>query len=118
MPGSAARIEPVFGQPCVWALTSQGYAAIAAELCDRGLPAQPIITAATARLLTGTSYEAARLALLALEGAGVVRQISGGTYDRTYAADELFELIRTFELRLSGRATTHIKQTGEEEGDH
>jgi Fic family protein len=67
------------------------------------LPAQPIITAATARLVTGTSYEAARTALLDLETAGVVRQISGGTYDRTYAADDLFAEIRSFEAKLSGR---------------
>lgn len=69
----------------------------------RLLPAQPILTAATARLGIGTSYEAARVALLALEKAGVVRQISGGTYDRTYAADRLFDLIRRYEERtLSG----------------
>jgi Fic family protein len=74
----------------------------------RSLPAQPIITAATARLVTGTSYEAARVALNALQVAGVVRQISGGTYDRTYAADDLFDVVRGFELRLSGRATTEI----------
>jgi hypothetical protein len=48
------------------------------------------------------------VALNALQVAGVVRQISGGTYDRTYAADDLFELVRAFELRLSGRATTEI----------
>jgi hypothetical protein len=66
-------------------------------------PAQPILTAATARLGIGTSYEAARVALLGLEKAGVVRQISGGTYDRTYAADRLFDLIREYEDRtLSG----------------
>jgi Fic family protein len=69
----------------------------------RLLPAQPILTAATARLGIGTSYEAARIALLALEKAGVVHQISGGTYDRTYAADRLFDLIRRYEERtLSG----------------
>jgi Fic family protein len=72
----------------------------------RALPGQPILTAATARLLTGTSYEAARTALNALSVAGVVRQISGGTYDRTYAADDLFNIVRAFELRLSGRKMT------------
>jgi hypothetical protein len=69
----------------------------------RLLPAQPILTAATARLGIGTSYEAARVALLALEKAGVVRQISGGTYDRTYAADRLFDLIRQYEERTLSR---------------
>ena len=69
------------------------------------LPAQPIVTAATARLASGTSYEAARGALQSLESAGVVRQISGGVYDRTYAADELFAAVRALEERLAGRAS-------------
>ncbi len=70
----------------------------------RLLPAQPILTAATARIALGTSYQAARVALLALEQAGILRQISDGTYDRTYAADELFTLIRRYEERVAGRA--------------
>lgn len=70
----------------------------------RLLPAQPILTAATARLGIGSSYEAARVGLLALERCGVVRQISGGTYDRTYAADDVFDLIRQYEANISGRS--------------
>ena len=36
-----------------------------------------------------------------LAEAGVVRQISEGDYDRQFAADELFDLIESFEARLS-----------------
>lgn len=36
-------------------------------------------------------------ALKALAEAGVVRQLSAGTYDRQYAATELFELLAAYE---------------------
>ena len=76
----------------------------AAERIIKLLPAQPILTAMTTRAALGTSHEAARLALIALEEAGVVRKISSGNWDRTYAAVGLFELIATYEDRVRGRA--------------
>ena len=36
--------------------------------------------------------------------AGVLRQVSAGTYDRQYAADELFELIEDCEATVAGRS--------------
>jgi hypothetical protein len=36
-----------------------------------------------------------------LASAGVVRQIGKGTYDRQYAADEIFELIEAYEQRAA-----------------
>jgi hypothetical protein len=42
--------------------------------------------------------------LKSLAEAGVVRQLSAGTYDREYAATELFELLAAYEVRVAGRA--------------
>jgi Fic family protein len=68
------------------------------------LPAQPILTAMTARAALRTSHEAARLALLSLEASRVLRKISSGNWDRTYAATDLFDLIKAYEDRVRGRA--------------
>jgi Fic family protein len=68
------------------------------------LPAQPILTAMTTRAALGTSHETARLALLGLEEAGVLRKISSGNWDRTYAAAGLFDLIKTYEDRVRGQS--------------
>lgn len=76
----------------------------AAERIISLLPAQPILTAMTARAALVVSHEAARKGLLALETAGVVRKISSGNWDRTYAAVGLFELIKTYEDRVRGAA--------------
>lgn len=66
------------------------------------LPAQPIASAATIRAAIGASHRRASEGLKMLAEVGVVRQISEGDYDRQFAADELFELIESFERRLSG----------------
>jgi hypothetical protein len=42
-----------------------------------------------------------------LAESGVLRQIGGGTYDRTYAADELFTLVEAYE-----RLATHPDDDG------
>jgi Fic family protein len=76
----------------------------AAERIIRLLPAQPILTAMTGRAALGISHEAARRGLLALEAAGVVRKISSGNWDRTYAAVGLFELIKEYEDGVRGRS--------------
>jgi Fic family protein len=68
------------------------------------LPAQPIVSAPTVRAAIGTSQQQALVALKALADANVLRQISEGTYDRQFAAVDLFDLVTTYEERIAGRA--------------
>lgn len=65
------------------------------------LPALPIMSAPTARAAIGVSQQQTLAALKDLEGSGVVRQISTGSYDRQYAAIELFDLLSAYEERLA-----------------
>jgi Fic family protein len=65
------------------------------------LPAQPITSASTIRAAIGARHQRALEGLKVLAAAGVVRQISKGGYDKQYAADELFDLIEEFEVRVS-----------------
>jgi hypothetical protein len=67
------------------------------------LPAQPIASAATIRGAIGARHQRALEGLKSLADAGVLRQISAGTYDRQYAADELFELIEDYEAEVADR---------------
>lgn len=67
------------------------------------LPAQPIASAATIRGAIGARHQRALEGLKVLADAGVLRQISAGTYDRQYAADELFELIEDYEAEVADR---------------
>ena len=67
------------------------------------LPAQPIVSAPTIRAAIGTSQQQALQGLKALEAAGVLRQISEGSYDRQFAAPELFDLVTEYEERIAGR---------------
>jgi Fic family protein len=67
------------------------------------LPAQPIVSAPTIRAAIGTSQQRALAGLKWLADAGVVRQISEGTYDRQFAATELFDLVTAFEARIAGQ---------------
>ncbi len=50
--------------------------------------------------------------LKVLADAGVLRQISAGTYDRQYAADELFELIEGYEADVADRTRRPNGPTG------
>lgn len=68
------------------------------------LPAQPIVSAPTIRAAIGTSQQQALAALKSLAEAGVVRQISEGSYNRQFAASELFDLVSDYEERLAGHA--------------
>lgn len=68
------------------------------------LPAQPIVSAPTVHAAIGTSQQQALVALKALADAGVLRQISEGTYDRQFAALDLFDLVTAYEERIAGRA--------------
>ncbi len=67
------------------------------------LPAQPIASAATIRGAIGARHQRALEGLKVLADEGVLRQISAGTYDRQYAADELFELIEEYEAEVADR---------------
>ena len=73
----------------------------AAARIIKALPAQPITSASTIRAAIGARHQRALEGLKVLAGAGVVRQISKGGYDKQYAADELFDLIEGFEVRVS-----------------
>jgi Fic family protein len=64
------------------------------------LPGQPILDVGTAEQLAGVSNQAARLALMDLEGAGVIRRINTGRRNRAWEAVGLFELVDSFERRL------------------
>lgn len=68
------------------------------------LPAQPITSTATIRAAIGASHQRALDGLKTLAGAGVVRQITQGGYDRQYAADELFALLEAYEDRIARAA--------------
>jgi Fic family protein len=67
------------------------------------LPAQPVASAPTIRVALRTSQQRALAGLKALAEAGVVRQISEGTYDRQFAATELLDLVTEYEDRIAGR---------------
>ncbi len=68
------------------------------------LPALPVLSAPTARGAIGVSQQQTLAALKSLADAGVLRQISTGTYDRQYAATELFDLLTAYEERVVGRS--------------
>ena len=70
------------------------------------LPALPVLSAPTARAAIGVSQQQTLIGLKALAEAGVVRQISRGTYDRQFAATDLFDLLSRYENRLAGRPTS------------
>lgn len=75
----------------------------AAKLIDL-LPALPVLSAPTARGAIRVSQQQTLAALKSLAEAGVVRQISEGTYDRQYAATELFDLLAAYEEQVADRA--------------
>jgi Fic family protein len=64
------------------------------------LPALPVLSAPTARAAIGISQQQTLAGLKGLAEAGVLRQISHGTYDRQYAAGELFNLVTEYEERI------------------
>ena len=73
----------------------------------RRLPAQPIVDVKTVEQLCQCSNQAARLAVLQLENAGVLRRLNVGKRNRAWEAAELFGLLDGFERDLatpSGRS--------------
>ncbi len=65
------------------------------------LPAQPILSVATAQAAVGGSDEAVRLAIASLERAGVLRKITAGRYARAWAAEDVFEVVNEYEHDLA-----------------
>lgn len=61
-----------------------------------------MLSAPTARAAIGVSQQQTLAALKALAEAGVIRQLSAGTYDRQYAATELFDLLSAYEEGIVG----------------
>ena len=68
------------------------------------IPASPILSASTASKTIEASPQRTLDGLKRLEAAGVLAQISRGTYDRQYAARELFGLVAQSEERIAGRS--------------
>lgn len=68
------------------------------------LPALPVLSAPTARAAIGVSQQQTLAALKSLAEARVLRQLSAGTYDRQYAATELFDLLTAHEEGIVGSA--------------
>ena len=65
------------------------------------LPGHPLVDVLSCERLAGVSNQvAARLALLELERAGVLRRINTGRRNRAWEAVGLFELVDGFERRL------------------
>ena len=71
------------------------------------MPASPILSASTASKMIGASPQRTLDGLKRLESVGVLAQISRGTWDRRYAARELFDLVDRCEARIAGVARRH-----------
>jgi Fic family protein len=67
------------------------------------LAGYPILDAGTVETIARVSNQAARLALLELEAAGVVKRINTGKRNRAWEAVGLFEVVEAGERRLRGR---------------
>ncbi|CAN5817958.1 Fic family protein [soil metagenome] len=67
------------------------------------LPALPVLSAPTARVAIGSSQQSTLAGLKTLEAAGVVRQVSSGSYDRQFVANDLFDLVTAYERVVAGR---------------
>jgi Fic family protein len=65
------------------------------------LPAYPIVDVSTVREITGTSEPAARLAILSLEQAGILRPFHVRRRGRAWAAADVFDAINAFEWEIS-----------------
>ncbi len=65
------------------------------------LPAYPIVNVATVQAMVGVSDEAARVALQALERAGILSQVTVGRRNRAWTAKDLFGVINAFEWEIA-----------------
>jgi len=71
-----------------------------AEKVIDALPVQPVIDVKRAAELSGTSEEAARQALNALEQRGVIKQVTKRNWGRVWEAQGLWSLLDRYEKRL------------------
>lgn len=101
---SARRLREL---PDEWKTIAPARAGSATATLRDGLLTLPVLTAETASPLVGTSSQAYR-ALEALEGAGLLREITGRQRNRAWVAtdvtDELDDLARRIAERVTGRA--------------
>jgi Fic family protein len=68
------------------------------------LPGYPILDVAAVERIADVSNQAARLALMDLEAAGVVKRVNAGKRNRAWEAVGLFEVVDAAERRARGRA--------------
>jgi len=67
------------------------------------LPGHPLLDVRTVEAVTGVSNQAARLAVVQLEEAGVIRRINTGKRNRAWEALGLFEVVEAAERKLRAR---------------
>jgi Fic family protein len=77
----------------------------AAAKMIEALPGYPLLDVRTIERVAGVSNQAARLAVIELETARVIRRINTGKRNRAWEAVGLFELVEAGERRLRGRAS-------------
>ena len=73
----------------------------AASALIASLPAHPILDVRTAQDIAGVSNESARLTMIRLEEAAVLKRINAGKRNRAWEAVGLFELLNEFERDLA-----------------
>jgi len=75
----------------------------AADKLIEALPGHPILDVGTAERIASVSNQAARLAMIQLEEAGVIKRINAGKRNRAWEAVGLFEVVEISERRLRAR---------------
>ena len=64
------------------------------------LPSHPVLDVKTAETIAGVSNEAARLTMIRLEEAAVLKRVNVGKRNRAWEATGLFDLLNAFEREL------------------
>lgn len=95
--------ERLAGLQAEWRASAGARRGSTAEKVIDALPAQPVIDVKKAARLAGTSEEAARQALNALEKRGVITQVTKRNWGRVWEAQGLWNLLDGFEKRLATR---------------
>jgi Fic family protein len=103
---AAARMGATLGERLAelrekWRQRAKPRTGSAADKLIDVLPAQPVLDVQTAARLAGTSNEAARLALNALEERGVLARASKKNWGRVWEAKGLWNLLDRFEQSLA-----------------
>lgn len=93
--------ERLTGLQAEWRAEAKVRQGSTAEKIIDALPAQPMIDVRKAAKLAGTSEEAARQALNALEDRGVVKQVTKRNWGRVWQAQGLWNLLDRFEQHLA-----------------